>query len=123
MSNKDSNFHKELRKKIHKLIIKIYKTTDKFPKSELYGCVSQIRRAVVSIMLNYLEGFARFKPKVQLNFYEISYGSSKEVKYLIVLAYELGWINEEEYKILLKDIDEINGMLFSLFKGKQDDIS
>ncbi len=122
MSGKDSEFHRNLRRKIHKLIKKIYKITDKFPKSELYGCISQIRRAAVSIMLNYLEGFARFKPKMQLNFYEISYGSSKEVKYLIVLAFELNWIIEEEYKSLLKEIDEINGMMFSLVRGKQDDI-
>jgi len=122
MVEKKSEFHKRLKGKTHKLIVKIYKITDKFPKSELYGCTSQVRRAVVSVMLNYLEGFARFKPKVQLNFYEISYGSSKEVKYLVVLSYELGWINEAEYNNLLGNIDEINGMLFSLVKGKQNDI-
>ncbi len=72
------DFYKILRKKIHVLILEIYSETDNFPKSELYGTINQLRRASVSIMLNFVEGFARMRPKVKLNFFEISYGSAKE---------------------------------------------
>ena len=70
-----------LKLKTHQFIKLIYQETLNFPKHEQYGLTSQIRRAAVSVMLNYLEGFARFKPKVKLNFYEISFGSIKECKY------------------------------------------
>lgn len=88
--SKDSDFHKQLKIKTHTFITGVYKATEKFPKSELYGATSQVRRASVSIMLNYLEGFARFKIKVKINFFEISFGSAKECKYLVYLSFCLG---------------------------------
>ena len=120
MKDSGLDFHSRLKYKIHKLIVRVYKITEKFPRSELYGSVSQLRRAIVSIMLNYLEGFARFKPKVQVNFYEISYGSAKESKYLIFLANELGWVGKTDYQEILEEIDGVAGMIFSLIKGKRD---
>jgi len=122
MEKDGPDFHKRLKHKIHKLIVRVYKITDKFPRSELYGSVSQLRRAIVSIMLNYLEGFVRFKPKVQVNFYETSYGSTKESKYLIFLAYELCWIDKTEYEEIFKEADDVAGMIFSLIRGKREDI-
>lgn len=120
--NKDSDFHKQLKIKTHNFIIGVYKVTDKFPKSELYGSTSQIRRASVSVMLNYLEGFARFKIKVKINFFEISFGSAKECKYLVYLSFCLGWIDKEEYNSLFSQIDEISGMLYSLINGLNKDV-
>jgi len=87
-----TEFQKKLVKKMNEFVHLVYKTTKKFPKDELFGSVSQFRRAALSIVLNYIEGFARRKPAVQLNFFEISYGSLKEAKYL------LSFSREEDYR-------------------------
>ncbi len=115
----DSDFHKQLKHNAHQFVMKTYYITELFPKSELFGTVSQLRRASVSIILNYVEGYARFKPKVKLNFWEISYGSAKECKYLIYLAYEQKWISQDEYDISYKILDEILAMLWSIIIGLQ----
>ena len=57
------NFHNELKLNMHKYVRLIYRLTRNFPKEEIYGVVSQIRRATLSIILNYIEGFARRKGK------------------------------------------------------------
>lgn len=111
------DFYKKLKIKIHDYISITYDITNKFPKTEIYGTVSQLRRASVSIMLNFVEGFARFKPKVKLNFFEISYGSLSECKYIIYLAKDKEWINSKEYNTLYKNLDEIGAMLYSIISG------
>jgi len=95
----------------------VYDITEFFPKSELYGSTNQLRRAAVSVMLNNVEGFARRKPKVQLNFYEIAYGSIKETKYLIFLAYQRKWIVPERYDYGFQLAEEICRMLWSTIEG------
>lgn len=116
----DSEFHRKLKWKIHKFIMHVYDITENFPKSELYGATSQLRRAAVSIMLNYVEGYARFKPKVKLNSFETSFGSAKESKYLIFLALKRGWTIQEQYDYGFKLIDEILAMLWSIIDGMQE---
>jgi four helix bundle protein len=108
------SFHYLLKQKIHKFIMLVYDITENFPKSELYGSTSQLRRASVSIMLNYVEGFSRRRPKVKLNFYEISYGSAQETKYILYLAKERGWMENSDYTDSFKLIDEIGKMLWSI---------
>ena len=62
----------------------VYKLTGTFPGGgEIYGITSQLRRSSVSVILNYIEGYARIKDKVHKNFLEISYGLLKESKYLL----------------------------------------
>ena len=95
------NFHEELKLNMHQYAKSIYKLTKKFPKDELYGIVSQIRRSALSIILNYIEGYARRKGercKVYKNFLEISYGSLKESKYLLFFSYEENYITQKEYE-------------------------
>src|SRR3989338_7776979 len=60
-----------------------YDISTSFPKEEVYGITSQFRRAVLSVILNYIEGYARKRPLVQLNFYETAYGSLQESLYLV----------------------------------------
>ncbi len=91
----------------------VYKVSRQFPKDELYGSVSQIRRATLSIILNYIEGFAKRRPAVQLNFHEISYGSLKESRYLLGFSRDEGWISEEDYNQGIKLADEIGAMLWT----------
>lgn len=100
----------------------VYDLAEQFPKSELYGTVSQLKRAVVSIMLNFVEGFGRRRPKVKLNFFEISYGSARECKYLIFLAYERKWINKIQYDQLFSLLDEISAMIWSMITGLEKQI-
>lgn len=74
-SLKNMDFHDELKLTMHQYVKLVYRLTRKFPKDELYGITAQIRRATISIILNYIEGFARRKGdncKVYKNFLEIS---------------------------------------------------
>lgn len=111
------NFHDELKLLMHQYVRWIYKITKKFPKEELYGVISQIRRAAMSIILNYIEGFARRRGdncKVYKNFLEIAYGSLKESKYLLFFSFEEKYISQGEYNFGLELSERIGKMLWSI---------
>ena len=78
-----TEFQEKLKKLMDEYLNFVYKVTKDFPKEELYSSVSQWRRCSLSLILNYIEVYARKKPLVQLNFLETSYGSFKESKYLL----------------------------------------
>lgn len=110
------SFHDNLKIKIHQYVKYVYKVTKDFPRDELYGVTSQLRRSALSIILNYIEGYARRKGpdcKVYNNFLEISYGSLKESKYLVYFSYTENYLNEFDYKRLILLADEIGKMLWS----------
>ena len=112
-------FHDDLKKYIYEYIKFVYSFTNSFPKEEAYGVTSQFRRAAMSIMLNYVEGFARKnteKDKVYRNFLEISYGSLKETKYLLFFSLDINYINKEEYNYGLELSDNIGKMIWSMIK-------
>ncbi len=119
----EGTFHKQLKIKIHGLVTFSYEITKKFPKSELYGTVSQLRRAAMSIMLNYVEGYARRRPKVKLTFYETSHGSTQETKYVVFFAQSQSWITQEEYKKGLALAEEIAKMIWSIIDGLEREIN
>ena len=75
--------------KAHSLVLEIYIITKNFPKEELYGLTSQLRRAAISVPANIAEGFGRFSVAEKIRFYNISQGSLNEVKYYLLLAKEL----------------------------------
>jgi len=91
----------------------VYDMTRNFPKEENYSSVSQWRRAALSIILNYIEGYARRKPLLQLNFYEISYGSFRESKYLLYFAFKREFINKDQYNKGSVIMEEIGKMLWT----------
>lgn len=114
-------FHEVLKKKMDELVHLIYRLTKSFPKEELYGVTSQLRRATLSIILNYIEGFARRKPLVTLNFLEISYGSLKEAKYLCYFSQIEGYIAmTDDYHRAMKLFEEIGAMLWSTMQGMKE---
>lgn len=79
----------------------------------MYGITSQLRRAALSVVLNYIEGYARCKNRVMKNFEEISYASLKESEYLLGFSKEEGLnIKEEDYINAIKLADEIGAMLW-----------
>ena len=105
------------KRKAHDLIMLVYDLTKKFPREEIYGITSQLRRAIISIMLNFVEGHARFKTGVKIQFFETAYGSCKECKYLIFFCLKREWINQKEYQEAMGILDEVGAMLWSLISG------
>jgi four helix bundle protein len=102
--------------KSHELVLKIYEITKSFPKDELFGLTSQVRRAAVSIPCNIVEGKARGSNKDYNRFLLIARGSLEEVKYQILLAKDLKYIDEFSYKELLNLALETGRLLAGLIK-------
>lgn len=111
-----STFQDTLKIHMHAYAKEVYRVTKKFPVDERFGMTSQLRRAALSVPLNYIEGYARFKKKVKLNFFEISYGSLKESNYLLFFAESEQYISKDEYTELIILGDEIGKMLWTIMK-------
>ena len=109
----NNNYRESLKNKMDEFVKFVYRVTKNFPKDEIYGIISQIRRASLSVILNYIEGFARRKKAVQLNFLEISYGSLKEAEYILKLSLHEKYLTQEEYDYGAKLADEIGAMLWT----------
>ena len=107
-----NEYQENLKKKMNDYAHLVYKLTKNFPKDELYGIVSQIRRAILSVILNYIEGYARKRPSVRLNFMEISYGSLKESKYLLHFSLIEKYLSKQDYSHTIKLAEEIGAMLW-----------
>lgn len=93
---------------------KIYTTTGKFPKAEIYGITSQMRRAAVSIPSNIAEGFVRSYRKEFAQFVAIAFGSGAELETQLFLVKELNYIKEGEFQELDGLTNEVMGMLNTL---------
>jgi four helix bundle protein len=98
------------------LVKDIYKLTEKFPKHEMYGLVSQMRRSAISIPSNVAEGFRRYHNKEYKQFLYISLGSCAELETQITIAKELGYIQESIEAELLERLDHICRMISNLLK-------
>jgi len=94
-------------KDARKFTNKIYNLTNKFPKEELYGLTSQIRRATVSIMSNIAEGFDRRSDKELSNFLSMARGSSSEVQNDLYIAIDLEYISQDEFNQLYQEAKKI----------------
>ena len=102
--------------KSHELVLKIYEITKNFPKDEQFGLTSQIRRATVSIPSNIVEGKARGSNKDYNRFLMMARGSLEEVKYQMLLAKDLKYIDENTYIEIYKNMDEVGRLLGGLIK-------
>lgn len=102
-----------LKEKSNKLAQKGYDLTYKFPKEELFCLTAQVRRALISVPSNIIEGYSRNKSKVFANHLEIAYGSLAEAKYQIYFAYTRKYINKNEYLDFFNDAEEVSKMLWS----------
>lgn len=107
-----NDFTEQLKKKMDEYAHLVYRVSKNFPKEELFGTTSQLRRSALSVILNYIEGFARQRKAVKLNFWEISYGSLKESKYLLHFTLVEGYLNKADYLKMLKLSEEIGAMLW-----------
>ena len=104
----------EVWKKGKDITREVYKTTSSFPKEELYGLVSQMRRSAVSIPANIAEGNGRNSSKEYLYHLSVAYGSLCELETHIIIAQELGMMDETPASSLLKTAGELGRMLNGL---------
>ncbi len=98
------------------LVKAIYDLTKTFPKEELYGLTSQIRRAAVSVPSNIAEGFARYHNKEYKQFLYTSLGSCAELSTQLIIAERLNYLDNEKADILFGEIEEISKMTMALIK-------
>jgi four helix bundle protein len=98
----------EVWQKAHAWVLGVYRFTESFPKHELFGLTSQLRRAAVSVPANFAEGFNRRGTADKLRFYNIAQGSLEECRYFFILTRDLGYGNPTD---LQKAAMEISKML------------
>lgn len=110
------NFRENLIKKADELAHLVYPLTYKFPQEEKYALGDQIRRAIVSVPANLIEGIARGGEREKRQFVNIAYGSLKEAKYLVYFAYKERLVSESGYRNLLPKFEELSKLLFSFLK-------
>ncbi len=110
--------YKKLRvwEEAHKLVISVYTITKKYPREELFGLVSQMRRAVVSIIANIIEGQARTK-KEFLHFLVIANGSLVELEYYLELSLDLNFLTRSDFEELERQKEAVGGLLTGLIRS------
>ena len=91
--------------------------TQSFPREEMFGLVSQLRRASVSVPSNIAEGYARGTDKEKLHFLRISSGSMSEVETQLMLSLNLGYIDQEKYNELSETVTSVWKQLNSLISS------
>ena len=104
-------------KKSHDLTLRIYEITSQFPREETYGLTSQIRRASASIPTNIAEGCGREGAAEFARFLQIAMGSASETEYLIILAHDLKYVNDDQYVAVIDTIVSIKKMLAALIRN------
>lgn len=102
----------------HELTLFMYKNVlPIFPKSEQYDLASQLKRATYSIPLNIAEGCGRNTDKDFVHFLDIALGSTHEIEYCILLAKDVGYINESLFEMVTEKINETKAKLINLIKS------
>lgn len=97
--------------KAHQLVLDVYKSSSVFPREEIYGLTSQMRRASVSIGANIAEGCCRQGDAELRRFLQIAMGSASELEYELLLARDLTLLKSLEYEHLFKEVTEVKRML------------
>ena len=109
-------FYDKLKTKMDIFVHLVYRFTEEFPKEEVYGVTLQVRFALLSVILNYIEGFARKREKSYKHFLEISYTSLKEIKYIFHLSLVEKYVTKEQYDETLVLAEAIGAMLWNTMK-------
>lgn len=100
----------------HKLVLLVYSTTKTFPKEELFGLTSQMRRAAISITSNISEGFGRNGYREKVQFFYIAHGSVTELKNQLILARDLKYISSENFDKIMGQLTTAHKLLQGLLK-------
>jgi len=99
--------------KAHSFVLRVYRLTSEFPKSEQFGLTSQFRRAAVSIPANIAEGYKKKGKPDKLRFFNIAQGSLEECRYYIILSRDLNYISDKNAKELTSELIEVSVLLNS----------
>lgn len=102
--------------KSHTWVLDVYRVTESFPKAEVYGLTSQLRRSAMSVPINIAEGCGRGSDKDLCRFLQISMGSASEAEYQLLLAHDLKYLPTSEYHRLHESVNEIKRMLTGLMQ-------
>jgi len=100
-----------------KLVKQVYQLCKKLPKDEIFGLISQTKRASVSIPTNLAEGSTRSSLKERKHFYEISYGSMVELLNLMIIAEDLGYITKDDFFKVREEIQILSNVMNALSKA------
>ena len=104
----------ELWQKAHAFVLGVYKLTEDFPKHELFGLTSQLRRAAVSVPANFAEGFKKLGLADKLRFYNIAQGSLEECRYYLILTRDLKYGDVSK---LTSEMEVVSKMLESYMRA------
>ena len=99
----------------HQLVLVVYRETKPFPREEIYGLVSQMRRAAVSVPANIAEGFKRMGIPEKIRFYNIAEASLEELKYFVILSTDLGYLANGQ--TILERAETVSKMLYGLIQS------
>ena len=118
LKNQQKMHYKNLKvwQKADELAIETYKITKNFPKDELYGITSQLRRASLSVPTNIVEGYARKGDKELARYINISIGSLAEVEYLLDFSWRLGFMKEEDFRKISSLREYVGKLLWNFYK-------
>lgn len=98
----------------HKLALQVYRLTSEFPRTERYGLISQLRRAATAIPTNIVEGNARIHRREYIQFCQIARASTAEVKYLLRLSHDLGFLTSQPFEEVRGAYEALGAMLHRL---------
>jgi four helix bundle protein len=100
----------------HSFALEVYRTTKSFPKHEEFGLTAQIRRAVVSVPANIVEGYSRRGDKELARFIDIALGSLAEARYLLNFSHDLGYLSEGELSDIERQAGELGSKLWRFYE-------
>ncbi len=109
----------EVWSKSHELTVLVYRLTHNFPREEVYGLTSQLRRSAASIAANIAEGCGRRSDRELARFLQIARGSASETEYYLLLAKDLGFLKECTFRDVQQKVFEIQRMLTGLVQKVQ----
>ena len=102
--------------KAHRFTLQVYRITKNFPSDERFGLTVQLRRAAASVPTNIAEGCGRDSERELARFMSIAAGSASEVEYQLLLACDLNYIQDETYRELNQQVNEVKRMLNSFIQ-------
>lgn len=117
MSNINHFTHLIAWQKNHRVVLKIYKVSANFPKEEMFGITSQTRRSAASVTANIAEGYGRFHSKDRVRFYLQARGSNTELQNHLILSHDLGYLSDEDFDELKREVFEGYKIICGLIKS------
>lgn len=107
----------------HELVLIVYKISSDFPKGEMFGLTSQMRRCVVSITSNIAEGFGRKSYKEKIQFYYVSAASVSELQNQLIIARDLSYVSKKEFKMIFEQSIVVHKLINGLIRSSRNKIA